>query len=391
MKISLLTGGEKHYQLGLLSGLIGREIKIDLIGNNEIEIYGKDLLNQPNITFYNLRGETNINASVIRKIHRILRYYIKLIIYTIKTDSGLFHIQWENKFLFFDRTILLLFYKTLKKKIIITAHNIDINKRNDKKLLLGWISLWIMYHLSNHIIVHTDLMKNELIKDFGLSQQKITVISHGINNRIPIINMSSRQAKEKLELSENNKILLFFGAIEKYKGIDILLYSLKMLIEKDSSYMLLISGSPWNNTKYLTEINQLIKSLKLEKHIIKRYNFIPDDEIEKYFMAADCLILPYRQIYQSGVVFISFFFGLPIIASEVGSFKEVIDNKINGLTYYPNEPKYLFDKVSSYFCSNMYLEINNNRKIIKDSMQKKYSWKEIGMKTIEVYKNTKNQ
>ena len=199
MRVSLLTGGsEKHYQLNLLSALIKEGLIVEFIGNNEMEFAGKGLLQNSNVLFYNLRGSQDINASIFSKIIRVVIYYLKLIKYAYKTKNILFHIQKENKFTFFDRTILNAYFKFLGKKIILTAH--DLNEIDRKNSILGNISFRIRYKIANQIIVHTHLMKEQLVLKFQVPKEKITVIHHGINDWVKISRMSSKEARTRIRI-----------------------------------------------------------------------------------------------------------------------------------------------------------------------------------------------
>jgi hypothetical protein len=129
MKVSLLTGGsDKTYAFGLALSLLGKNIELDFIGSNEL--MDEDILKKNNIKFLNLRGDQNPRSSMYNKAIRILKYYCKLGIYAMQTDSRLFHILWLNKFTFFDRTMLNIYYKLLGKKLVFTAHNVDQKERD---------------------------------------------------------------------------------------------------------------------------------------------------------------------------------------------------------------------------------------------------------------------
>ena len=92
--ISYGRGVNGHYELGLLSGLISKPIYIDVIGSNVM--MNSNLLKNVNIIFMNLFGDRSPNVSIKEKVIRVSRYYFRLIIYVLSTDSKIFHIQWIN-------------------------------------------------------------------------------------------------------------------------------------------------------------------------------------------------------------------------------------------------------------------------------------------------------
>ena len=109
---------------------------------------------------------------------------------------------------------------------------------------LNRISLNIQYRLSDHIFVHTEGMKSEMAPEFGIPESKISVIPFGINNTVPNTRLSHVQAKRQLGISKDDKVLLFFGNIAPYKGLEYLVAAFGELLKKDGNYRLLIVGSP---------------------------------------------------------------------------------------------------------------------------------------------------
>ena len=149
-----------------------------------------------NVVYYNLRGDQKSDAPMKEKIVRVLRYYFKLMKYAAETESQLFHIQWLNKFTYFDRTLLNIYYKVLGKKLVFTAHDINYRKLVGSDTLMNSLSLKFMYKIVDHIIVHTDKMKLELVKNYHVREGKISVIPFGINEVMPKTDLTSGQAKK---------------------------------------------------------------------------------------------------------------------------------------------------------------------------------------------------
>ncbi len=361
MKISLLLGQgvNGHYELGLLSGLIPKPIFIDVIGSNRI--MNSSLLKSKNVNFMNYFGDRRPNVSIKEKIIRVSKYYFRLIKYVLGTDSKLFHIQWINKFAFFDRTVLIVLYKLLGKNIVYTAHNIDESERDGKKSPIGRFSLQFLYNNVNHIIVHTEKMKSQLIREFNINERKITIIPHGLMNVVPRTDIDRLKAREKLSLAEKEKVLLFFGNIAPYKGLHDLIDALKILDEKHDDYRVIVAGKIKDCKEYWENIQKIISESDLKRKMILRIGYIPDDEIELYFKSADVLLLPYTYIFQSGVIFLSYHFGLPVIATDVGSLKEEIVEGESGFICEPANPFDLAKTIELYFHSDLYLNLEKNR------------------------------
>src|SRR4030095_4460948 len=184
LRIALLTGGgDKPYALGMAAALTSVGTRVDFIGSDDLSV--PKLLDDPLVNFLNLRGDQRPEASRMAKALRVLSYYVRLVRYAATARPKLFHILWNNKFQFFDRTLLMLYYRTLRKKITLTVHNVNAGKRDLNDSFLNRLSLRIQYTLSDHLFVHTDAMKRELVSDFCIPENNVCVVPFGINNTVP--------------------------------------------------------------------------------------------------------------------------------------------------------------------------------------------------------------
>ena len=111
---------------GLAAALISQNVPFDFIGSG---VDSPNLHDHPRVNYLSFRDQ-RANAGLVQKVSRILLYYWHLFTYTATTHSKIFHILWNNKLLLFDRTLLMLYYKLLGKKIILTAHNVNAGKRD---------------------------------------------------------------------------------------------------------------------------------------------------------------------------------------------------------------------------------------------------------------------
>ena len=112
--------------------------------------------------------------------------------------------------------------------------------------------------------------------------------------------------------------MLFIRNIAPYKGLHLLLRSIKILKDTGFSLKLIIAGKIKSEKKYWDENEKYIKENSLEECIVREMGFVTDNRIELLFNAADVLLIPYINIYQSGVLFVSYCYGLPVIATNVG-------------------------------------------------------------------------
>jgi glycosyltransferase involved in cell wall biosynthesis len=370
--------------LGLATALTSEGILLELIGSDDLDV--PELRKLPGVRFLNLRQDQRPDASLMSKALRIFRYYLRLIHYAATAQAKVLHILWNNKFELFDRTILLLHYKICRKRIVLTAHNVNVGKRNGDDSWLNRISLKIQYRLVDHIFVHTEKMRGELASDFGVSESKVSVIPFGINNTVPNTKLTPAEAKRQLGIDPGSKTVLFFGQIAAYKGLEYLVEAFEELAGESEDYHLVIAGRPKRGyERYWEEIRARIERKGLAKLVIQRIEHIPDEKVELYFKAAEALILPYTAIFQSGVLFLSYSFGLPVIAADVGSLKEEVIEGDTGFVFKRQDSSDLAKTIGRYFASDLFSELESQRSRIKAYANERYSWDKVARITTAVY------
>jgi Glycosyltransferase len=191
--------------------------------------------------------------------------------------------------------------------------------------------------------------------------------------------ISKKEAREKLKIGLNEKIILFFGFIRKYKGLDILLEAMEILKEKGQNIKLLIAGEFYDDKKIYDE---LINKLQIKEQLILHTDFIADSEV-KYYLCARCVVQPYRNATQSGVTPLAYHFEKPTIVTNVGGLPDLVpDNKV-GLVAEPNA-KDIANKIIDFFQLGEDYFLPHLRE-----EKKKYSWGNM-VKAIIDLGNTKN-
>jgi glycosyltransferase involved in cell wall biosynthesis len=382
--VTLLTGGiDRPYTFGLVMELVSKGAVLDVIGSDGVDF--PEFHSTPGINFLNLQGSQRADVSLARKVFRLAAYYAKVMHYAAIAKPKIFHILWNNKFQLFDRTLLTLFYRLLGKKIVLTVHNVNAAKRDSKDTLLNRLTLRIQYRLAHHIFVHTQKMSVELSEEFGVRGARVTVIPFGINNAVPITSLSRSEARQRLGISADKKTILFFGRITPYKGLEYLISAFQRIIHHDE-FQLIVVGRPENDCQsYWSAIkDRTLEDVRLGR-ILLRAEHIPDDETEIYFKAADVLALPYRRIYQSGVLFLGYSFGLPILAADVGDLKDEIVEGETGFVFKPEDPVVLAKTIERYFSSDLFLDLNNRRQKISNYAKERHSWNVVGQTTMIQY------
>jgi D-inositol-3-phosphate glycosyltransferase len=386
IEMALLTGcQDRHYAVGLATALASKGVDLDIIGSDEID--GPELHTAPNLHFMNFRDSQSNRAKFAQKLWKLLMYYAKLIRYVARPGPKILHILWNYKLELFDRTILMLYYKVAGKKIAFTAHNVNQARRDAKDSWLNRTTLKIQYRLCDHIFVHTQKMKNELCQEFDVAQKAVTVIRYPINNAFADTDLALSEAKRRLGLREEERAILFLGRIVPYKGIEYLLEAFRLLLaDQPATYRLIVAGEPKKGSEdYLDEIRRCAEGSFDRGQVILRMQFIPDDEMELYLKGADVLVLPYKEIFQSGVLFMAYSFGLPVVATDVGSFREDIVEGRTGFLCKPGDPADLARALDTYFASDLYRNLKVRRRELKDYAKTNHSWDAVADLTRNAY------
>jgi len=384
-KIALLTGGkDPHYVGGLVSALAAREIEVAVVGGDEIAAHDGSALTE----IHNFVGPQDPSDGLAAKVLRVLAYYARLVRFAARTDARLFHVLWFRKFPILERTLLIGYFKLLRKRLVFTAHNVDDEVRDGRRRTRrGRVSLRLLYGLVDHVLVHTEAMKRELAEEFGLSDTKVTVVPLGINNVIPTSRESRAEAREALRLHPDAKVMLFFGNIAPYKGLEDLVSALDTVAREDDAVRLVIAGPirDKSSEQYWQSVEQLIRELRLEGRVDKTIGYIPDAGVGQYFCAADVVILPYRRIYQSGVLPLAYAQGRPVIVANAGSLPaDVIDGQ-TGFVYEAGDVSGLAATIREYFSSPLFHELEGRRARIRDHGLERFSWKANVERTCAIY------
>jgi D-inositol-3-phosphate glycosyltransferase len=385
LEVALLTGcQDKSYALGLATALSSKGVRADIIGNDRVD--SPEYHTTPNLRFLDMGGIQNDNVDIFSKLLRLLNFYARLVQYVTFGGPKLLHILWNNKFEYFDRSFLMLYFKLLGKRVVLTAHNVNKAKRDGEDSFLNRLTLRFQYQLADRIFVHTEKMKSELIEEFGAKRSVVKVIPFGIYNALPDTDLTPREAKRKLGVGFEERTLLFFGRIVPYKGLEYLLSAFGKLHTRNPNCRLIIAGEPMKGyERHVAEIQRTIDNSSYKHRVIQKLQFICDEEAELYFKAADVLVLPYKDIFQSGVLFVGYTYGLPVIGADVGSFREDVIEGKTGYVFKAGDSADLANAIEAYFASDLYKGLDRNRLEIREYVAARHSWDEVGEITRGVY------
>jgi len=174
--------------------------------------------------------------------------------------------------------------------------------------------------------------------------------------------------KQGLSIGNDEKILLFFGFIRKYKGLDILIRAMAEPLIRQSGIRLMIAGEFYENRE---PYNRLINELNISEKLILKTDFVPDGEVQYYLCAADAVVQPYRHATQSGVTPLAYHYEKPMIVTNVGSFSQQVLHEETGLVT-EADPESLANVMIRFYELGEQYFIPHLR-----TEKKKYSWKNL--------------
>lgn len=208
-----------------------------------------------------------------------------------------------------------------------------------------------------------------------IRHQQVQVVPHPLYDNFGD-KISTQEARSLLGISNETPLVLFFGFIRKYKGLDLLLQAIPQLHAKypeNKNIRFLIAGEFYDDR---SSYDECIRALGLEKSLILKTDFIPDSEVKQYLCAADVVIQPYRHATQSGVTPLAYHFEVPMIVTNVGGLPDLVPDGIVGIVTEPN-PEAIADAIHRYFKQG-------KNKFLPGLLEekKKYSWQEMADKIL---------
>jgi D-inositol-3-phosphate glycosyltransferase len=191
--------------------------------------------------------------------------------------------------------------------------------------------------------------------------------------------VSKAEARQKLGIAHEDKIILFFGLVREYKGLDLLIEAMAYPGVRLTGAKLVIAGEFYDNKEFY-ERRMLQYELLKDKKVILHDRFIPNDEVKYYFCAADLVAQTYRNATNSGVSMVSYFYDKPMIVTNVGGLPEIVIHNKCGYVVEKNNVQ-IGEKITEYFNQNKEAEFTEQVKIEK----KKYEWTHFINSLLELY------
>ncbi len=254
-----------------------------------------------------------------------------------------------------------------KTKVLFICDNVIPHEKRFGDIFLTKMA----FTTADYFIVQSKTVENDL-KLLNKKNKPYVFTPHPLYN-IFGEKVDKVQAKEFIKKEygrdiTNEKVILFFGYVRKYKGLHYLLDALPEIL-KTNKVKLLVAGEFYDDEKPYRE---KIENLGIKDDVLLISDFLPDDSIKYFFSAADAVVLPYLDATQSGIVQICYYYDKPVIATKVGGIGEVVIDGKTGILVEPKNTEQLTGAVNDFYGKNLEKEFSENIKTEKV----KYTWEE---------------
>jgi glycosyltransferase involved in cell wall biosynthesis len=318
-------GGLAHYAYNLSTALARRGHDVTLVTASGYELDGRTT-SPSGVRVMDIVGRLERRAGAwFRKVGALVdAFAVTRLVRRLRAD--VVHLHCTNQI----ALAYLILLRSTGIPVVFTAHVVTPHERS---AVQDTIHRWT-HRLSRLLIAHSDFDRNRLVEEGGVRPERVVVLPHGEYGFFaPETGLVDRiVARRGLGIAADADVALFFGYIREYKGLDVLLESWPAVLASRPQARLVIAGDP---VQLAPGRRQELERLATQVGAIHRLEYVPFSEVSRYFAASDVLVLPYRHVSQSGVLFLALALGLPVIATRVGALPEVVTDGESGLLVTP--------------------------------------------------------
>jgi glycosyltransferase involved in cell wall biosynthesis len=267
--------------------------------------------------------------------------------------------------------------KLLGIKIVATAH--DINSLSSPE---GIDLFKTVIRLTEQLIVHNSFSARVLIEKAGASFAMPPISVINIGNFLSSIRLAEQAtARQSLFPSSEEPVLLFFGQIKPEKGLAGLLSAFAIHRQRGGTGRLLVAGRPTSHDP--VDYQKMADELGIAGYVKFELSYIPEEDTSLFFAAADLVVLPYSEIYQSAVLIMAMSYGRAVLVSDLPAMMEIIRDGVNGLTYKAGDTDSMADTLGRALADRGRLAELGVR--AAEDMKENYSWERVGERISKVY------
>jgi glycosyltransferase involved in cell wall biosynthesis len=324
--ILISNGFQPDYEAGFANGLAANGVEVTLISSDRTLLERLD----SRVQVKNLRGNQDPKRSRVSKALNLIAYFLRLCLFLSRQGTtvhltGLFslsHIRksWADRSWKYECRII----RWLAPRLVLTVHNVVPHERDTPDVRRELASV---YALPELLVVHTARARQRLIDEFDVAPSRICVMEHGVDDIVVLAESRRAAARAALLQPGQDTLALFFGAVQYYKGIDLLVAEGTAL---RAGLKLHIAGRCGDDT-YRQMIDTMISGHPRTGQITWEEGYLSETRASELLAAADVVVMPYRHIDQSGVLFAALRHGTKVLAFDVGSLRDYLGEERGGV------------------------------------------------------------
>jgi len=332
-------GGLAHYAYNLAQGLASEGHSVVLLTARAWELEGHA---RPVAGLRVERRLARVSAWLPRRTPRLLASFVRklealadgvsLALLARRLEPDVVHLHSTNPVLLVHLRLLWIFAGR-RSLVVATAHVVTPHEplRFERAIFRR------AYGAADLVVAHSDVDRARLVDELGLTPADVVVLPHGDYGFFEegVEPASRAGVRARLGLAEDDVVALFFGYVREYKGLDVLLDAWPAVAGRVPAARLVVAGDPARlPAERCEELRRRARALGA----VTRLEYVDFEDVPAYFAAADVLVMPYRRISQSGVLFLALSLGLPVVATRVGALPSTLEDGESGVLVEPDRP-----------------------------------------------------
>lgn len=328
-------GGMEVYDVGVCDSLGSTDADVTLLTCNQTEYVS----HKNNFKIKRVFGDMFVKNMWYMKLWFFLRGLILSLRSIHKEESDIVYLHMFT----FSLVELALLSVTFfcKAKVVVNIHD-PISFSESQNPVSKWLCK-VAFSIRGCVLTTHSNFSKKIIEN-ELPGFSVEIMPHSDFDFIYDFEACSKEAKQLLGIDVNEDYILFFGQIKKNKGIDLLIEAWANIAHRFPNKKLLIVGRPWRDDPI--KYTELIKKYHLTDRIKWVNEYVHNKDVPKYFKASILVVLPYREIYSSGVLLRAIGYKVPVLVSDCEAFLELISHMENGLVFEKENVEDLASKLS---------------------------------------------
>ncbi len=292
----------------------------------------------------------------------------------LRFPGELLHVNWWTYFLAPVEIALMIGARLRRRPVVMTVHNVLGHETNALDRLLARAA----FALPDAFIVHTEANRRRLVETFGIAPRRVEVVPFGALTGYDDAPLPREDARRELGLQLSDRVVLFFGHIRDYKGLDVLLRAFRRVAGEIPDARLIVAGTCWAGRE---RYDRLIAELGIAPRLRLDIGYVPTERVKVYFRAADLVALPYRHFEaQSGPGNIALAFGSPVVVTRTGGLPDLVRDERAVVA--PDD-----DAALARVIADCLGDPDRLARMADDSraLAREYSWDAIAERTVRIY------